>query len=419
MTKKVLLILIGITLMLTMLVGLLPSCKAEPTAPTPGAPTTPTPTEPGPTPTKPAPVAQGQVWNWKGQSGIPAGNADYPMQMELCDNISVCSGGRLNIECLPAGSIVGTKELFDAIQTGAVECGFSGGCSFIGKDMRFAILCVPCGGMTWQEYIAWLFAPRIQGRELAQEIYGDFNMINFPTTVCFAEAEYISNKRIVEIEDYAGLTIRGLGWWNKCLPEWGASAVYMPGQDLYSALERGVIDAAEYDVPHKNWAYGLHEVCRYQGFPGIHQISREGTLAFNLDFWNELPEDIQHIVKMCCSETVVRCGAIHTVESAIALEHQIDYGVEMVYQSTACQTAQRDTSWQVMEQECDAYPNDSLRKLWDKNKEFMYIVRPYIKLQTPIYDTDYPPDMGPGTMPSGDQIPRDLSVDYLRGPKPE
>jgi len=416
MTKKVFLILIGITLMLTLLVGLLPSCKAQPTTPTAPGATTPGATTPGaPAPTKPAPVAQGQVWNWACQSGIPAGNADYPMQVELADNVTIATGGRLNLEVMPTGAIVGTKELFDAVQTGAVESGFSGACSFIGKDMRFAVTCVPFGGMTWHEYIAWLFAPRIDGRKLHQEVYADFNIQMFPTTVCYAEAEYVSNKRIVEIEDYAWLTIRGLGWWNKCLPEWGAAAVYMPGQDLYSALERGVIDAAEYDIPVKNWAYGLHEVCRYQGFPGIHQPSREGALGINMDFWNELPEDIQHIVKMCCSETVVRCGAIHTVESSIAMEHQLAYGVEMIYQSPECQTAQRDTSWNVMEQECDAYPNDKMRKLWDKNKEFMYIVRPYIELQTPIYTTDFPEGMEPGTMPSGDQIPRDLSVDYLRG----
>lgn len=118
MRKKILLVIIGLTLVLTMLFGLLPACGGG--APAPGAPVEPgkpAPVEPG----KPAPTAAGEEHRWRYQTNAVSGTATYWLMQELCANIKKASGGRMVWDDFPQGAIVGTMEVFDAVASGAIE----------------------------------------------------------------------------------------------------------------------------------------------------------------------------------------------------------------------------------------------------------------------------------------------------------
>lgn len=110
MRKKILLVIIGLTLVLTMLFGLLPACGGG--APAPGASV-----EPG----KPAPTAAGEQFNWRFQTNTVSGTATYWLMQELVANIAKASGGRMVWNDFPQGAIVGMMEVFDAVATGAIE----------------------------------------------------------------------------------------------------------------------------------------------------------------------------------------------------------------------------------------------------------------------------------------------------------
>jgi TRAP-type mannitol/chloroaromatic compound transport system substrate-binding protein len=125
--KKVLLVLIGLTLVLSLVFSFLPGCDGGETTPgatTPGA-TTPGATTPGATTPGPAPTGQGEVFNWRLQSTSTAGASTWWIDEMIVDNIATVSNGRLMLDLLPTGSIVGTMEIFDAVRQGAVECGTS------------------------------------------------------------------------------------------------------------------------------------------------------------------------------------------------------------------------------------------------------------------------------------------------------
>ncbi len=110
MRNRILTVLIGMSLAIIMLFGLLPACGSGQTHPTS-------------TGTGPAPVAQGQTWNWRYQSNANAGTATYWLSEEICSVLTKASGGRMNWELAPQGAIVGTMELFDAVATKAIEVG--------------------------------------------------------------------------------------------------------------------------------------------------------------------------------------------------------------------------------------------------------------------------------------------------------
>ena len=116
MRKRIITVLIGLTLSIIMLFGLLPACG--------GGTTGPAPTGTGVVQTgKPQPTAQGQKWNWRYQSNANAGTATYWISEENVANLERATGGRMIWELAPQGAIVGTMEIFDAVATKAIEVG--------------------------------------------------------------------------------------------------------------------------------------------------------------------------------------------------------------------------------------------------------------------------------------------------------
>jgi TRAP-type mannitol/chloroaromatic compound transport system substrate-binding protein len=114
--KKILLVIIGLTLVLTMLFGLLPACGGG-APPSGGTPAPGAPVEPG----KPAPTAAGEEYHWRFQTNTVSGTATYWLMQELVANIKKASGGRMVWDDFPQGAIVGMMEVFDAVATGAIE----------------------------------------------------------------------------------------------------------------------------------------------------------------------------------------------------------------------------------------------------------------------------------------------------------
>jgi TRAP-type mannitol/chloroaromatic compound transport system substrate-binding protein len=382
--KKKLAILTGVILILALVVGMLPSCKAAPTTPT--TPTTTTPTTPEPT--KPAPVAEGVTLQSRCQSNVAAGTSTYPYFVEIFDNVEVMTQGRWKIDPLPAGAIVGSFEVYDAVQSGTLEMARSTDTTMQSKDIAFAFLGQIGAHFTWDQLMIWNYGDQFKGREKENEFWAPFNIHWIPMSSGHTEAEYVANKEILVPSDMKGLKIRGLGWsakmWNE--PEFGASGVQMPASDVYTALERGVIDAAELGNPESNWKQGLHEVTKYQGFPGIHNLCQTNGLIINMDFWNDLPDDFKKCLEMACAYNHFRELALNAGGSAYRLQEFIDYGGVIVETTPEYQRTMRDVSWRLADEV--AADNPKVKVLWDDMKEFMRVVGYYLALQTPNYGDD-------------------------------
>ena len=112
-----------------------------------------------------------------------------------------------------------------------------------------------------------------------------------------------SNKRAVTPTDFEGMKVRTVGWYMDILNSLGVAATPLPGGEVYLALERGVIDGAEYSTPAINYPMGFDEITKYAIQPGVHQPGFQCFVIINKKAWESLPEDLQWIVKMCASET--------------------------------------------------------------------------------------------------------------------
>ncbi|BBI60173.1 hypothetical protein HSBAA_14790 [Vreelandella sulfidaeris] len=137
------------------------------------------------------------------------------------------------------------------------------------------------------------------GVELYEEYRRDvFDVVAFPCAILGTEIFLHSNKRVETLEDFQGLRLRTSGAWSELASRLGASTVVMAGGDIYSALERGVIDAAEWGSPEMNQPTGFQEVAQYVILPGVHQSGGFLECQVNEDTWNELSEDDQDMLRL-------------------------------------------------------------------------------------------------------------------------
>ena len=380
MKKRILAILLTIVIVLTMVFVLLPGC-------TPSTPTTtpPTGTTPGGTTTPPptSPPSQGEIKEWRCQTSFTTGSAGWWLYQEVADRITEGTGGTLQVEMLPAGAIVGAMEVCDAVSTGAIEMGYGCDGYWQGTNIAFAATGMFAAHMTWDEMIVWLYSDAVGGQQISQDLFAKYGVMAFPMVLGTGEAGYMSNKPIIASSDYEGLAFRGMGWTGMCIqePEFNAAGTMIPPGDVYTSLERGVIDACELGSPVGNWSMGIHEVTKYMGFPGVHQMTQIQNLLINMDSWNELTSAEQMVVQLACEASNNRSWAFNIWQSAAIIPDYIDYGTEIVSLSPEAQGTWRTVSWRLADEQ--AAISADFDKVWTAQREMLEILRPYLVLQTP------------------------------------
>jgi len=112
-----------------------------------------------------------------------------------------------------------------------------------------------------------------------------------------------SNKKATKMADFKGMRLRTVGWYMDIMNQLGASVTPLPGGEVYLALERGVIDSAEFSTPAINYPMGFDDITKYVIEPGVHQPAVQCAVFFNNDAWNKLPADLKWIVKAAAAET--------------------------------------------------------------------------------------------------------------------
>ena len=238
---------------------------------------------------------------WKMVMPWSKGLLFYDIAQHFADSVRLASAGRLDIKPFSAGELVPAMQCFDAVSKGSAQVGHDWPGYWKGKNEAFVAFASVPFGLDAELYNIWLYERG--GVEMMQDIYGEFNLYALPGGQCGQEMGLFSNKRATKMEDFKGMRVRTPGWYMDILNNLGASVSPLPGGEVYLALERGVIDAAEFSSPAINYPMGFDDVTQYTIQPGVHQPGIQCGLFFNQDAWNELPQDLKAIVKICAKET--------------------------------------------------------------------------------------------------------------------
>jgi TRAP-type mannitol/chloroaromatic compound transport system substrate-binding protein len=212
----------------------------------------------------------------------------------FADMVRAMSDGRLDIRVYGAGEIVPAFEVFDAVSSGVAEMGHGAGYYWKGKIPASVFFTAVPFGMTAQEMNGWLHYGG--GIELYREAYAPAGIVPLAGGSTGVQMAGWFNREINSVDDLRGLRMRIPGLAGEVFSAAGGEAVRIPGGEVYTALQTGVIDAVEWVGPYNDLALGLYEIAEYYYYPGWHEPGSMLEFIVNAEALAGLPEDLQAIV---------------------------------------------------------------------------------------------------------------------------
>jgi TRAP-type mannitol/chloroaromatic compound transport system substrate-binding protein len=280
--------------------------------------------------------------------------------------VAAATGGKFNIKVFAAGEIVGGLQVLDAVQNGTVECGHTATYYFFGKDPTFAFSCAIPFGMNARQQNAWMYHGG--GLELMREFFKEYNVIQFPAGNTGCQMGGWFRKPINKVADLKGLKMRIGGTGGLPLTKLGVVPQQIAGGDIYPALEKGTVDAAEWVGPYDDEKLGFAKVAKYYYYPGWWEGGPELDLLVNIKAWESLPAEYKAILEAACAEANVWMVAKYDALNPDALKRLLASGVKLQPFSNEIMAACYKASAEVYDE--FAAKNPKFKKVYDSWKKF-------------------------------------------------
>ena len=239
-------------------------------------------------------LAAEPVWKWKAQALWSPQETPYKLFVKFAERVKEETGGRLEMTVYSGNAVVANTAGIDALKSNVLQAMFNAPAYYAGKNPAFSALTDL--SMAWDSildqdaFIHYGGGTRASGTIRQLGVY-PVGTIQYPVE------SYVSKQPLRSIDDFKGLKIRvPQGMENDVLTKLGASTIVLPGSEVYSALDKGVIDATNWNTVANNEAIGLHKIAPYFTYPGFHS---KPWLDFEVNEreWNKLPKDVQGIVE--------------------------------------------------------------------------------------------------------------------------
>src|SRR5215211_4692840 len=274
-------------------------------------------------------IAQSQPeLKWRLASSFPKsldtlfGGAEF-----MAKRIADATDNKFQIRVFAGGEIVPPFQVLDAVQNNTVEIGHTASYYYVGKDPTFAIDSTIPFGMNARQMNAWM--THGGGMDLLRNFFKDYNVYNLPAGNTGAQMGGWWRKEIKTLADLKGVKMRIAGLAGEVFGRLGVVAQQIPGGDIYPALEKGTIDAAEWVGPYDDEKLGLYKVAKYYYYPGWWEGGPELDLFVNTAAWEKLPKDYQAIVEAACYEANVDMMAKYDALNPAALRRLVAAGVQL------------------------------------------------------------------------------------------
>jgi TRAP-type mannitol/chloroaromatic compound transport system substrate-binding protein len=328
-------------------------------------------------------AADTQVYQWKMITTWPKNLPGLGAAPErLADRLRVMSNGRLDIKVYGAGELVGALEVFDAVSQGTAQMGHGAAYYWRGKNPAAAMFATVPFGMNAQEMNGWLHYGG--GMELWRELYAKFNLVPFAAGNSGVQMAGWFNKEINSIDDLQGLKMRIPGIGGEVLSRAGGVPVVLPGGEIFTALQTGVIDATEWVGPYNDLAFSLHTAAKYYYYPGWHEPGPTLEAFVNKDAWEALPPDLQAMVESATQAINDDMLSEFTARNNAALDTLInEHDVQLRRLPDDVIEVLRLASAEVVAEIADADP--LAKRIYDSYMTFLQDVRRYHSISEQAY----------------------------------
>ena len=272
-------------------------------------------------------VARAQdSFTWRMTNAYPPGAPFYTTgpgsPQDFADRVTAMSGGRLTIQHFAAGELIPAMEGFEAVRQGTVQMNAANAYFWAGRSFAAQYFTTVPFGLNFQGQNAWIYHGG--GLELWHEVYEPFGLVAFPMNNTGVQMTGWFREPIETIDDFDGLKMRIPGLAGEVYAELGVSVQLLPGGEIFPALERGVIDAAEFVGPYQDRRMGLHNAAKYYYTTGWHEPQNTGELLINKEAWESLPDDLKAIVQSAAQACVIESHAWSEANNGAALTDLVE-----------------------------------------------------------------------------------------------
>ncbi|WP_128291348.1 TRAP transporter substrate-binding protein [Afifella aestuarii] len=247
----------------------------------------------------PAIVSAQGTQTLKMQSSWPASDVFQDMAKQYADRVEAMSGGRLKIDLLPAGAVVQAFQVQDAVADGVIDATHTVTAYWYGKNKAASLFGTgPVFGADASQILAWIHfgGGKDLYRELVQDVLG-LNIVGFFALPMPTQPLGWFKEEITSADQMKGLKYRTVGLATDIMQGMGLSVTQLPGGEIVPALERGVIEAFEFNNPTSDRRFGAQDVSKNYMLGSYHQAAEFFEIAFNKDLFDSLDPDLQAILE--------------------------------------------------------------------------------------------------------------------------
>lgn len=324
----------------------------------------------------------------KMQTSWPSADIWMDFARQYAERVERMSGGRLKVDLLPAGAVVGAFQVLDAVNDGVLDAAHTVPVYWYGKSKAASLFGTgPVFGGSATTMLAWFNAGGGKEfyRELTQDIMGlnVYGWLGFPMP---AQPFGWFKNEVNTVADIEGLKYRTVGLAADLMQRMGMSVAQLPGGEIVPAMERGVIDAFEFNNPSSDMRFGAQDVATNYYLSSYHQASESFEFLFNKDFFDDLDDDLQAILEYGVEAASTSNTALALDNYSADLRKLQDGGVTVHRTSTDILDAQLD-AWDelIPELEKDEY----MKRVLDSQRDWVDRVVFYELMNSPDYTLAY------------------------------
>ncbi|MCB1812870.1 MAG: TRAP transporter substrate-binding protein DctP [Candidatus Competibacteraceae bacterium] len=311
--------------------------------------------------------AQAAEHDWKMATSWSGGPLQDLAAKSFAEKAELLTEGRVKIRVFPGGTLGKPLQVTETVSNNVAQIGHLWPGYDWGKDTTAVVFGGFAGSMDSERMLHWLYEDG--GKEMWREWRAEkFGVVGLPCGIRTAEAFMHSRKAVRTLDDLAGLKLRTAGAWQEISKNLGAAPVSLPGGEVYTALERGVIDATEWGTLYENISSGFNKIAKYVIIPGVHQPSAPFECVINQKAWDALSERDQHLLEIAAELVTTEFWLKVGHEDAKALEYYRSAGNEIIEldESVQKQTKVLADEWA----SAQAQENEWFAKVWDSQQAY-------------------------------------------------